>query len=665
MKKFILLLAGFTFTCTGALMGQHSDSLAVKILPDLVVTGSVMSQDPVLEFYRKDNFSTSEQILERLNGFSTIRRGAYGQDPVIRGLGNGQINVTLDGMRMISACTDRMDPVTSYVDAVNLIGIDGITDITASSYGSTFGGSVNMLLQKPKLTSKGVTGDAGFQFGSAAAATTTYGIVNASGKAGAFRFSATHRRADAYRAGGGSRISYSQYEKLQLTGAGRWAASSKDTLTAEIMFDEGWNIGFPALPMDVGRARAGIFAVTLERAETWWHLENLRIKAYHNRIRHTMDDAARPDVIMPMDMPGYTATSGLFAEGNVHLFHSHITFMKAEYYSNTAQAEMIMYPAEGSPMYMQSAPKSTSQTIGYFVQQNLRLSGSHKLMVTFRADIVSQHLHKGPGRDQWDVLVSNFDPLKLDIVTTTGLSYSIKPGRSTLLKLQSGYGERVPTTNERYGYYLFNRYDGFDYVGNPALEKESAFNVEGTFSWYWGKTEFNITPYFKRIHNFVSGGIRNELDVMTPGALGVKQYANIPHANISGVDMLVIAEPVRSVKWMNTLKYTRGTASTGDPLPLMPPLKITSSMNYAFHQFDARVSFEYASRQRRVSESFGEDETSPFWIANINIYWRPNKTWSVSAGFENAFDRKYHEHLDWGGIPRVGRNVHMGIHVSY
>ena len=643
----------------------QQDSLPTKVLSDVVVTGTRTSQDPALSFFARNKFNSTENELEHLSGISLVRRGAYGEEPIIRGLGGGQINLTVDGMRMFGACTDRMDPVTSYLDATNLSGVEGITDIGASAFGSTFGGSVNMILQKPRVTKEKLTGTAGFQFGSSSGSITTYGVLNASGKASAYRLSATHRKANNYRAGGSTEVNYSQYEKLQISTSGKWATGSYDTLTAEIILDEGWNIGFPALPMDVGTAKARIFALTFERADPWWILHSFRMKGYHNQIHHTMDDSARPDVVMPMDMPGSSYTTGGFAEGDVHIFHEHATTMKMEYFTNTSRAEMIMYPSEGNPMYMQSAPKTTTHTVGYFLKQRVNLTGPSKLMFTFRADVVSQYLHEGPGRSQWDIMESELDSRTVDLVSSTGIAYSAKPSGNTLVNVQASYGERAPTNNERFGYYLFNRYDGFDYLGSPLLQKETSFNADGTFRWFWQAFEVRIAPFYKRINNYILSGVRNELSTMTPGARGVKQYTNVQFATIKGVDMTLLVQPVRSIQWINTLKYTHGTVSSGEPLPLMPPLRVSSSLDYIYQQLEFQVHVEYASAQNRVSKSIGEDNTPAFWVAGLHAAWKQSDALTIGTGIDNMFDRKYHEHLDWGGIPRPGRNIYVNLNFRF
>ena len=49
-----------------------------------------------------------------------LSRANFAQEPVIRGLSGGQIGLVIDGMPVIGACVDKMDPSTSYVEADNL-----------------------------------------------------------------------------------------------------------------------------------------------------------------------------------------------------------------------------------------------------------------------------------------------------------------------------------------------------------------------------------------------------------------------------------------------------------------------------------------------------------------------------------------------------------------
>ena len=61
-----------------------------------------------------------ELQLKQLKGVNLISRGSFAQELIYRGQADGRIQVKLNGMRVYHACTDRMDPSTSYIVANNL-----------------------------------------------------------------------------------------------------------------------------------------------------------------------------------------------------------------------------------------------------------------------------------------------------------------------------------------------------------------------------------------------------------------------------------------------------------------------------------------------------------------------------------------------------------------
>ncbi len=100
-----------------------------------VLLKEVVIQSGSLQLNRKDFIpdrnvqNSTDKILNEMGGVSMIKRGNYAWEPGIRGLNNGQINTTIDGMAIFGACTDRMDPVSSYIEPSNLKSI-------AISYGN-------------------------------------------------------------------------------------------------------------------------------------------------------------------------------------------------------------------------------------------------------------------------------------------------------------------------------------------------------------------------------------------------------------------------------------------------------------------------------------------------------------------------------------------------
>src|SRR5690606_7757114 len=53
----------------------------------------------------------TDKLLEQTPRVTLIKRGNFAQEPTIRGLNQGQMTISIDGMRIFGACTDRMDPI--------------------------------------------------------------------------------------------------------------------------------------------------------------------------------------------------------------------------------------------------------------------------------------------------------------------------------------------------------------------------------------------------------------------------------------------------------------------------------------------------------------------------------------------------------------------------
>ncbi len=657
MKIVSPALLGILFLPFGQATAQSGDSLATQVLDQVVIIATQPESDTLQNFYRSSASATTETIMSRMSGISLVRRGAYGQEAMFRGMKGGQLNVTIDGMKMFSACTDKMDPVTIYIEPIQLSAIQMIPGTKGSSYGSTFGGTLNLRTAEPAVGRQPVSGKVGADYQTSARAVNTFSRVNLSGRESAYYVSALYRKGNDYTAGGGETIDHSGYEKFNASVGGKWTLSSSDTLQASALFDQGWNIGFPALPMDTRRATAGIFSVTWHRTTPLLFFRNLTVKSYHNTVTHLMDDRSR-EVALHMDMPGSNRTSGIFAEGDVHLFHHHRTFARIEYFANDAIGEMTMYADGAAPMYMQTAPGARRQDAGLFFAQYFRLNDKNKMSLSWRADFVVDKLRSEIGRQQWEVFETALANTSNRFASTVSSTFTHKLKGNVALELELGYGERVPTQNERFGYYLFDRFDGYDYLGNPGLKKERSLNTALTFQYFGNSAEVQITPYYQRLRHYILG-TETPISAMTPGAHGVKQFANYAWAGLAGVDMTLLARPVAPLLCIATLKYTRGRYAGGEPMPLIPPLKTVTSLRYDFARAYVHGEWESAAAQKRVSVSTGEIATNSWSVINLRTGWNFNALLTCSAGVENILDTNYREHLDWGAIPRSGRNYYL------
>ena len=101
----------------------------------------------------KGQVASIDEHLKELKNVSLVRRGSYAWEPVVNNMAMERVSTTIDGMKIFYACTDKMDPVTSYVESSNLqsillnSGLNGNPQATGN-----IGGSLDLKLRKAPLS---------------------------------------------------------------------------------------------------------------------------------------------------------------------------------------------------------------------------------------------------------------------------------------------------------------------------------------------------------------------------------------------------------------------------------------------------------------------------------------------------------------------------------
>ncbi|HWB62122.1 MAG TPA: TonB-dependent receptor plug domain-containing protein, partial [Chitinophagales bacterium] len=381
-NKFILLFIALGASWCAA-NAQHADSLFASKpvnLSDVVVNGRSDNEGPSLNYYMRDKLSTTEEILERTAGVTLIRRGNYGMEPVLRSYSGGQINLTINGMKIFGACTDKMDPPTIYTEPENLNAISLTQGASGSRYGSTVGGSLDMEMKEAQCTPL-----RDFYFTTASSYSSVNNsyngsfAVSSSGPKASFRLSGVYRKAFDYKTAGGVSVPHSGYEKANYLASAMFNIRPQQWLTLDYMGDLGWNIGYPALPMDVDRARANIGSVAYLVNPLQGTLKRVETKVYFNHIYHQMGNAERPEAPMPMDMPGWSYTAGAYSDMEFAAGKNNRLELRTDYYANFTKASMTMHWPGAADMYMLTLPDNLRQFAGAFVEDEWAIKPNHLL----------------------------------------------------------------------------------------------------------------------------------------------------------------------------------------------------------------------------------------------------------------------------------------------
>lgn len=618
-----------------------------------------------LRYFKSDPLSSSDEIMEKLVGISAIKRGNYAFEPVMRGLSAGQINVTIDGMRVLGACTDKMDPVTSYVEPNNLAKLHISQGADGFQTGSTVGGNFDMQIKKPSISMKP---NWQTSFGSRVTSANhgveaLFNTAYSEEKFG-IRVGGTYRKGENYRAGGGEVIDFSGYNKVNYSVAASYLLSKNDLINISIIGDNGWDIGYPALPMDVGTADAFIVGATYDKFLSG-KFSQLTAKAYYNHVKHVMDDSNR-DVEVRMDMPGQTTTFGGFVNGEYAITKRLSGQVKIDAYRSLAYAEMTMYFQESPPMFMETWPDIERKVIGIHNQSTYKWNDKTTIAGGIRLEANYIDMLSDLGKRQFSVFDFG-DPNPGEMLWNANLSLDRKLTKKIDVEAKVSFGQRMPTESEQYGFYLFNAYDGYDYVGRPDLRSEQSIQFETSLHLDLDRLKFDLTGYYYHFDRYIMGKIDPELSSMTIGANGVKVYENLNGAMLVGAESQ-LTYLLGRFDLLNVTTYTYGKSMDNDPLPLIPPLKNNLMLNYKLEQgWVFSIGTEAAMNQDQINEDFGEQSTPGYAIANCQV----SKTFSLrdvhfrtSLKVDNVFDANYYEHLDWGNIPRMGRNIGLSVYMN-
>lgn len=634
-----------------------SDSLQPILLEEVVINSN-----------KKTEVTSSEsldELLQRDQSITMVRRGAYAWEPQLNGMTAERSIITYDGMRIYNACSDKMDPITSYFERSNIKKINTQHGAEGNETGSSIAGSINLLSCDWACDNKGLRAGAWSAFESNNNHSANGGKITYSTHKTYSDITFSRRKASNYKAGGNESILYSQFEKNNLTQRNGLKINDKNMLESFLLLDYAKDIGYPALPMDVAKAFAQMYSIKWDKKPTHKYIKSLETKVYHNRISHLMDDSHRPNVPIRMDMPGWSNTTGAFTKAKLS-FKKHFFIINANAHSNISLSSMTMYPDEqehNSIMFMYTWPniRTTYASLylknSYFINQNLTFN----LSTTFawqKNKILSED-----GLRSLQIFYPKLDSTQQRLLPSINANIEYTKKQWTY-SLSAGKMERAPSTSELFGYYLFNNSDGFDYVGNPLLNNEKAISLGSRIKWKHSKWELEgrlLCFWFK---NYIIGRPLPESSSMTIDGNGIKIYQQNLAAHLTNIELN--AKYHFTKKWVYELNtsYRTGVLENREKLPFMQPLSFSSFLSFNHSLWKVKWIIEGAAKQNNNAITFAEKPTEAYCITNLEIQKELKITkhkFTSYFGVQNILNTNYTTYSDWNKVPRMGRSFFARI----
>ncbi len=634
------------------------DNIIVKANNLLDISQSNVVVDNVKMVTQPRNVS---DLFRDIQGFGIQKRGNFASEPVFRAFKYEQLNVQFDGgMKVLNACPNRMDPITTHIIPEEIEKIEIIKGPFSVRFGQIFGGVINLVSKKPFLNAKtGFKGSVGTGYETNGNNVSTSGnIAYRSSKFdinlnGAYRDYGDYKDAheitvpSSFRTTDYSlKIGYepAQNQRLQLS----WRQSfSRD-------------IDHAGLPMDSPYDDSYLLGFDYKATDISDKIHSFLFKGFHSYVDHLMTNDNRPSFMMVEANSDVFATvyggkTELILTPNDAIFV--FTGLDANLISREGDRIRLVKIMNGNTL---PQPRTFVDKIwqdaklndfGGFVESKFKLSDTYTLTAGTRADIIKASINDAE-QDFLDLYGGTIDDVtETNISGNVSLAYKNKSFQS---QIAIGRGVRTASMVERFINHFSVGVDPYEYVGNPNLDPEVNNQIELSFNKEFEHIKLGSSIFYSLIQDHIVPVVDENLPRKFMPNLQpqfAKRFINVDEAVQAGFEFYFNYEMTDNFEFLSDISYTYAqNKELDEPLPQITPLTAHAALKYTKNNYWLNLNSRFVAAQRRVSLSFMEPETPSFATFDFSIGIKPFKNFTLGASVLNIFDKFYTEHLNFSYI---------------
>lgn len=661
--------------------------------------------------------SDTASLLTALPGVHLQSAGGVSGLPTMQGLADDRLRIRVDGMDLISACANHMNPPLSYINPTNVEQIKvyaGLSPVSAG--GDSIGGAILVNAKAPVFAAPGqgmlTGGELGGFYRSNGDAFGVNAVATLATENFSLRYAGSTAQSDNYKS---AKAFKPGLQATYTTAGSHWIPGDEVASTAYKTENHQLGLayrldnhlldlklgyqhipyqGFPNQHMDMTDNRSTQVNLGYTGRYGWGRLE---ARVYHEETRHKMDfgedklywyGMSRNVAGMPMETEG--RNTGALLKAEIGLSERDLLrvggelqrYRLSDWWSPVANS-MMMGP--NTFWNINDGQRDRAELFGEWEAtwsaQWLTLVGVRAGTVTMDAGDVQAYDSRNPIPSMGSGMgMANPDAPAAaafnarnrqrtdDNIDLTLLARYTPDATQTY---EGGYARktRSPSLYERYTWGVggmamtMNNWvnDGNGYVGNPDLKPEVAHKLSVSADWHdptgslWS---LRVTPYYTLVDDYIDARC---LTTCTPGRYNYLTLAN-DDARLVGVDVAGFAalgriDGVGSFATRGALGYVRGkNRTTGDHLYNMMPLNARLALEHRLGSWTNTVEGQAVAGKEEVSEVRGEVKTPGYGLLHL----RSSYEWKnvrIDLGIENALDRQY-------ALPLGGAYIGQGATMS-
>ncbi len=614
-------------------------------------------------------------LFKEIKGFGISKKGAYASEPVFRSFKYEQLNIQYDGgMKVLNACPNRMDPITTHVIPEEIEKIEIVKGPFTVRFGQNFGGIINLVSKNPTKDQLGFHGSVEGGYETSGNNFVTGASLLYVKEKFDIHFNGSYRDFGDYEDGDGTEVPSSFKTTDYSIKVG---LNPKENQRLQISWRQsfGRDIDHAGLPMDSPYDDSFLIGFDYKWKEISDKVESFTAKVFHSYVDHLMTNEGRPNFMMvESSSPVEVWTTGgkveliLRPSDNSRIF----TGIDANLVGREGDRTRIVKVMNGmtlpTPMVFTDKiwQDSNLDDIGLFAEGKFKVAKNTTLTTGVRADFISTSIND-PAEDFETLYGGEIrDKTEANISANISVKYQ-KNGFQTQLAL--GRGVRTASMVERYINHFNVGVDPYEYVGNPNLDPEVNTQIELSFLKKFKTIELGASFFHSFLTDYivpvVNENIPRKFMSTTPPTVS-KQFININKASQTGVEFTFNYKASDKLTFTSDVSYTQAeNKDFNEPLAHIPPFMANIGAIFQKNKFWLALNSRLVAKQSRISESFMEQETPGFGTLDLRAGFEPYKGLSIGAAVLNIFDKTYYEHLNFsysnsnilsGKIYEPGRN---------
>lgn len=657
------------------------DAIIVKADPMGDITGSIIIYDDIKATTQPRNVS---DLFKDIPGFGIQKRGAYASEPVFRSFKYEQLNVQYDGgMKILNACPNRMDPITTHVIPEEIEKIELVKGPFTVRFGQNFGGIINLVTKSISDKKNGFSGNLETGFETNGNNFTTRGSFVYKKDKFDITLNGSYRDYGDYSDGEGTEVP-SSFKTTDYSVRVGYNPTENQRLKFTWRQSFGRDIDHAGLMMDSPYDDSYLAGLDYKINSLSPMISSIMFKGFYSNVDHLMTNENRPS------FKATDAASNVFATtygGKVEVTITPsdklniFTGLDANFIAREGDRIRIIKIMNGNPLPepMTKVDKiwqdSELNDVGVFAESKYKVSDRSVITVGLRSDFIAAAIND-PEQDFLDLYGGEIkDQSEVNISGNISYVYNI---HRTKLQFAFGRGMRTASMIERFINHFNIGIDPYEYVGNPYLDPEINNQFEFSVNQRFTKIDLGATVFYSFMKDYITAIVDESIPrkfMPTVPPVYAKRFINIDKAMQTGFEFYFNYNFTNSFSFLSDVSYTYGQNKDFDePLPQVTPLTAHLGLKYEKEKYWFNFKSRLVDSQERISETFRENETPGFATFDISAGVKPFKGMTVGAAVLNIFDKAYYEHLNFsyinsnimsGRILEPGRNFTIYLNYSF